>query len=175
MSAGRAALTSIRPTAPLSLLNVNMGDQAELGTRDCGCALQRLGFTTHLHGIRSYEKFTAGGMTFLGVDVLRILEEVLPARFGGGPGDYQLVEDDAADARARIRLLVRPSVGVVDPDAVADAFLTAMGDGSAADRVMSLAWRNARVLHVERRAPIVQPSGKIRPAHVPRLPGLPPR
>lgn len=33
-------------------------------------------------------------MTFLDTEVIRVLEEVLPARFGGSPTDCQLVEDD---------------------------------------------------------------------------------
>lgn len=62
---------------------------------------ERLGWTLHLHGIRSVEKLTAAGMTFLDSDVIRVLEEVLPGRFGGGPTHYQLVEEeDAEDGRA---------------------------------------------------------------------------
>ena len=36
-------------------------------------------------------------MTFLDSDVIRVLEEVLPARFGGGPTDFQLVEQEDDD------------------------------------------------------------------------------
>src|SRR5262249_44513834 len=100
--AGRAILvTSLRPTAPPILLNVSMGDRAVLTRRRCGCPLEALGWRTHLHTIRSFEKLTAGGMTFLDTDVIRVLEEVLPARFGGGPTDYQLVEEDGADGQPR--------------------------------------------------------------------------
>ena len=159
-------VSSIRPTAPLVLLNVSTGDQAEMNTRECGCALQRLGWTTHLHTIRSHEKLTAGGMTFLDVDVLRVLEDVLPARFGGGPGDYQLVEEETLDGRPQLWLLVRPGVGSADLEAVAGAFLAAIGAGSPAEQVMSLVWRNARFLGVKRRPPVVLPSGKIRPIHL---------
>jgi hypothetical protein len=159
-------VSSIRPTAPLVLLNFSTGDQAEMTTRECGCALQRLGWTTHLHTVRSHEKLTAGGMTFLDVDVLRVLEDVLPARFGGGPGDYQLVEEETPDGRPQLWLLVRPGVGLADLEAVAGAFLTAIGAGSQAEQVMSLVWRNARFLGVKRRAPVVLPSGKIRTIHL---------
>jgi hypothetical protein len=160
-------VTALRPTAPLALLNVHLGDEARLGTRDCGCALEGLGWTTPLHGIRSDQKLTAGGMTFLHVDVLRILEEVLPARCGGGPGDYQLVEDETADGRPRVRLLMRPGVGPADPATVARAFLDALGAGSAAEAVMRRAWDAAQLLTVERQAPLALPSGKLRPVHAP--------
>ena len=143
-----------------------------MSTRECGCALQRLGWTTHLHTIRSHEKLTSGGMTFLDVDVLRVLEDVLPARFGGGPGDYQLVEEETLDGRPQLWLLVRPSVGSADIEALTETFLAAVGAGSPAEQVMSLVWRNARFLGVKRRPPVVLPSGKIRPIHL--LSGLPP-
>src|SRR5262249_43810414 len=111
-------VTSLRSTAPLVLLNVSLGDQAVMADRICGCPLERRGWTPHLHSIRSYEKLTAGGMTSLDTDVVHVLEEVLPARFGGLPTHYQLVEGPADDGRPRVWLLVDPAVGPVDPEAV---------------------------------------------------------
>ncbi len=159
-------VTSLRMTAPLVLLNVALGDQAVVVDRRCGCPLEPLGWTRHLHTIRSYEKLTASGMTFLDADVIRVLEEVLPARFGGVPTDYQLVEEEAAGGLARVRLLVRPEVGPVDPDAVAMAFLDAISAGAGAERIMGQVWRDAQVLRVERRAPLATASGKILHLHV---------
>jgi len=158
-------ITSLRPTAPFMLLNVSLGDQATLVRRACGCPLETLGWTTHLHTIRSYEKLTAGGVTFLDSDVIRVLEEVLPARFGGAPTHYQLLEEEDGDGRPRLRLLVHPTVGPIDSDIVADAFLSAIGAGSGAERVMELLWRDGRFLRVERMAPRVTPSGKILHLH----------
>src|SRR5262249_47784638 len=94
LSARALLITSLRNRAPFIFLNVSLGDEAILERRDCGCPLERRGWRTHAHTIRSFEKLTAGGMTFLDVDVIRVLEEVLPARFGGGPADYQLVEEE---------------------------------------------------------------------------------
>jgi len=128
---GQALLiSSLRPTAPVILLNVSMGDQAELVQRACGCGLERLGWTTHVRTIRSFEKLTAGGMTFLDTDVIRVLEVVLPARFGGGPTDYQLIEDEADGGGACLRLLVHPAIGPLDADAVAQVFLEVIGSES---------------------------------------------
>jgi hypothetical protein len=154
-------ISSLRPTAPFVLLNVSMGDQAVVTQRTCGCPLERLGWTTHLHTIRSFEKLTAGGMTFLDTDVIRVLEEVLPERFGGGPTDYQLVEEEGDKGQPRLRLLVHPSVGPLDAAALADAFLTAIGGTSDATRVMELQWRDAGLLRVERCPPRTTASGKI--------------
>jgi hypothetical protein len=162
-------ISSLRPTAPFILLNVSMGDQAVMTRRACGCPLERLGWTTHLHTIRSYEKLTSGGMTFLDTDVIRVLEEVLPARFGGAPTDYQLVEDEAEDGSPRLRLLVHPAVGPLDTEAVSETFLTAIGTGSGVQRVSGLLWRDAGLLRVERLAPRTTASGKILHLHLEQM------
>jgi hypothetical protein len=159
-------ISSLRKTAPLILLNVSMGDRANLLRRDCGCGLERIGWSTHLHTIRSFEKLTAGGITFFDTDVIRVLEEVLPKRFGGGPTDYQLVEEETISGNPCLRLLVDPSIGPVEDAVVADAFLDAIGEGSGGPRVAELVWREAGVLQVERREPERTRSGKILHFHV---------
>jgi hypothetical protein len=160
--------TSLRRTTPLIMLNLSMGDQATLGPRACGCPLERLGWTTHVHGAQSREKLTAGGMTFYDVDVVRILEQLLPHRFGGGPTDYQLVEHETATGEPVVRLLVHPQVGPLDAARVAEAFLAALGTGSGAERIMGTVWRDAKLLQVERRAPLTGASGKILHLHAAR-------
>jgi hypothetical protein len=157
-------VTSLRRTAPVILLNVSLGDQAVVERRACGCPLETEGWTTHLHTIRSFEKLTLGGMTFLDTDVIRVLEQVLPARFGGGPTHYQLVEE-TADGRSTLRLLVHPDVGPLDAAAVADAFLRAIGGGSGVERVMELQWRQAGLPRVERRPPLATQGGKVLHLH----------
>ncbi len=161
-------LSSLRDTAPLILLNVSLGDQGIVTERRCGCALQRLGWTTHLSTIRSFEKLTAGGMTFLDSDLVHVIEDVLPARFGGTAADYQLVESEEAGGSAALRLLVHPRVGPVSSEGLIEAFLSAIGNGSGAHKVMGMLWRDARLLTVERRPPLMTPSGKILHLHVER-------
>src|SRR5207249_1754549 len=160
-----ALVSSLRPTAPFIMLNVSLGDRADLTERACGCALEQLGWTRHLHDVRSYAKLTAGGMTFFDTDVLRVLEQTLPTRFGGGPTDYQLVEEQTAAGHTRIRLLVHPRVGPLDDAAVADVFLSAIGGGSGVERIMELQWRRAGLLSVSREAPRVTSTGKILHLH----------
>lgn len=163
LPAGALLVSSLRTTAPLILLNVSMGDRAQLGRRSCGCPLERLGWRVHLHTIRSFEKLTAGGMTVLDGDVIRVLEEVLPGRFGGVPTDYQLVESHGGSPR--LRLILHPSLGPLDADAVARTFLAAIGSSSASNRMMATHWQEAGLLSVERRPPHVTPSGKILHVH----------
>jgi hypothetical protein len=154
-------LSSLRPSAPILLLNVSLGDEAVVVQRRCGCPMERLGWMTHVHSIRSFEKLTAASVNLLDADVIRVLEDVLPARFGGGPTHYQLVEDEGQVGDPRIRLLVHPDVGPVDCSAVAQAFLAAIGPGSGPDRIAALLWRDGRLLEVERQPPVTTQSGKI--------------
>jgi hypothetical protein len=146
-----------------------MGDEAVVTERRCGCPLARLGWETHLHTIRSREKLTAGGMTFLDTDVVRVLEVVLPARFGGGPTDYQLLEEEAADGRPRLRLLAHPEIGALDEARVVDTFLTEVGKTGRAEEVMARMWHDAGFLNVDRRPPYTTATGKILHLHVRRV------
>jgi hypothetical protein len=166
-------VTSLRRTAPQVMLNLSMGDQATLGHRACGCPLERLGWTTHVQRVLSREKLTAGGMTFYDTDVVSILERILPERFGGGPTDYQLVEDETAGGDPVVRLLVHPAVGPLHSARVAEAFLDAIAGESGAERIMGKLWRTAGLLQVERRPPVPAASGKILHLYVDRR-GRPP-
>jgi hypothetical protein len=154
-------VTSIRPTAPLILLNVSLGDQAELEKRDCGCPLDKLGWKNHLHSVRSFEKLTSSGMTFLDSDIMHVLEEVLPSRIGGTPLDYQLVEDETEGGNPRILLLVNPDLGPVNTEDVLHTFLQAIGKGSGAEKVMSLQWKSSGMISVQRERPRTTKTGKI--------------
>jgi hypothetical protein len=158
--------STIRASARLVLLNVSIGDEAEVvDDDDCGCPLSGLGWGRRLRGLRSREKLTTGGMGFLDVDVVQILEDVLPRRFGGGPTDYQLVEMEGESGEPRVRLLVHPSLGPLDTRVVADTFLEALGPGSGVERAMALQWRESHSLVVERRVPLRSAVGKIQHLH----------
>jgi hypothetical protein len=107
-------------------------------------------------------------MTFHDTDAARILDETLPARLGGDPGDYQLVEDETPDGRSRLRLLVHPHVGPVDAGAVTETFLATLRARGGARGVTALVWRSAGLLQVERRVPEMTRAGKV--LHVHRAP-----
>ncbi|MCC7104060.1 MAG: hypothetical protein IT307_02875 [Chloroflexi bacterium] len=161
-------VTSFSRAARLVLVNLSVGDQAEMGERACSCPLSALGWRTHLSSIRSFEKLTAGGMTFLDRDIVRVLEEVLPARFGGGPTDYQVVEDETERGEALLRLLVHPDVGPLDHATVREVFLQSVGGGDGTKRLMELQWRGSTIIRVEREAPRRTAAGKILHLHVSR-------
>jgi phenylacetate-coenzyme A ligase PaaK-like adenylate-forming protein len=164
-------LTSLRPKSRLLLLNTSLGDRATMAQRACACALGNVGWTTHLHGISAYAKVTAGGMTMFDSDLVRVLEDILPARFGGGPAQYQLVEDETDEGQPRLLLAVDPSIGPVDEAALIAAFLDGISGGSSGvEHVMELQWRSARLVRVVRERPQPSASGKIRHLIRDRLP-----
>lgn len=128
--------------------------------------MEATGWPLRVRAVRSYEKLTAGGIAFLDVDIARVLEEVLPARFGGAPLDYQIVEEAGPSGRPTVRLRVHPDLGTLDEGAVVDAFLTAIGAGRGGTRLTELLWREGRVVRIERTPPARTESGKILHLHV---------
>src|SRR5207244_10868103 len=105
---------------PTLMLTVESGDYGLLEHRPCGCPFGRLGFNLHLRQIRSYEKLTSEGVTFLGTELIRLVEEVLPARFGGSATDYQLVEEEESGL-PRVSIVIDPRLGEVNHVAVVSA------------------------------------------------------
>jgi len=159
-------LTTLHPSVPKLLLNVENGDYATMIERDCGCPLQKVGFTRHLHTIRSFEKFTSEGMNYFGTDMFELLEKAIPSEFGGGPGDYQLVEEEDPSGQTRLTLLVHPEVGELDEQRLLTALQDGLAQGSRDNRFMAKVWQVAGTLRVRREAPHASQRGKILPLHI---------
>ena len=162
---GALCLTTLLPASPKLLVNAEVDDYGVLDEHRCGCPLEDLGLVRHLHTIRSFDKLTSEGMSFVGTDLIRLVEHVLPGRFGGDATSWQLVEEER-DGLPAVELRVHPDVGPVDPDAVVDAALEHLGRVSAAHRMMADAWRQARTLRVVREPPVATAAAKILPLHV---------
>jgi hypothetical protein len=158
--------TSLLPSSPKVLINVESDDYGLVESRRCGCPLEEIGLGTHLRMVRSYRKLTGEGVTLVGSEMVRILEEVLPARFGGSPLDYQLIEEEDDRGFTRLSLVISPRVQVNDEGAVRDAVLAALAGGSdAADAARSL-WTQAGTLRVKRMEPVWTARGKLMPLHL---------
>jgi hypothetical protein len=162
--------TSLLPSSPKVLINVESDDYGLVESRRCGCPLEEIGLGTHLRMVRSYRKLTGEGVTLVGSEMVRILEEVLPARFGGSPLDYQLIEEEDGRGFTRLSLVISPRVRVDDEGAVVDAVLAALAGGSdAADSARSL-WAQAGTFQVKRMDPVLTARGKLMPLHLEREP-----
>jgi hypothetical protein len=162
-------LTSLLPSTQKILLNVESGDYGTLFERRCGCPLDDLGFHWHLRDVLSYEKLVSDGMLFVGDDLMRIVDELLPARFGGDATDYQFVEREE-NGMPHVDLRINPRLGVIDESLVVESVLGALSTG-APNRTMAVSrWRDGKTLRVRREAPLGTTSAKILPLHFDRSP-----
>jgi len=153
--------TTLHPFAPRVLVNVGNGDHATITARSCGCPLERVGFTRHVHTVRSFEKLTGEGMNYFGATLPDVLERVLPAEFGGGPGDYQLVEEEDERGQARVTLLVDPGVGPLDEGRVLMRLQEGLAAGSRNNRFMTAIWQDTGAFGLRREPPRASARGKV--------------
>jgi len=156
--------TTLLPFAPRFLINAEMDDAGILEPAACQCAFSAAGMNLQVRDIFSYGKLTGQGVTLCGTDVLPILEQALPRRFGGEAGDYQLVEREGTQ-QTQLVLRVSPRVGVTATVEVRDFFLAEIRrcyGGSLAARV----WNHSAGLEVVVTEPAVTPAGKVLPLHV---------
>jgi len=161
------ACTSLLPSTPKILLNVENDDYGRLETKNCGCIFGKLGFDRHLSSIRSLSKLTGRGMTIIGSDMVRILEDVLPGKFGGAPTDYQLEEEEDARGGVMLNLAISPEVGAVDENEVVKTVLAELQKSAQGGKLASGLWSQAAALRVKRSRP-VSSCGKVMPLHLPK-------
>ena len=152
--------TTLHDSAGRLLLNGDVGDYAKLDERNCGCAMHELGLTLHIHGVRSYEKLTAEGMAYPIDELADILESRLPAEFGGGPCDYQLVEEESADGRTHLTLRIHPRLGDLDEAQILSRLVDELGRTDSRQRFMTETWRKRGTFRATREAPRTSLRGK---------------
>ena len=101
-------------------------------------------------------------MTFHGTNLVRVLEEILPAKAGGRPGDYQLVECEGPRHATMLRLHISPRANVTDVDRVRELFLSHIRSewgGALATRV----WAHSGAVEAVVAEPYVTRTGKVHP------------
>lgn len=167
-AAGSTALepllcTTLYPEASVFQLNVENGDSAVLEQRDCGCLLGDVGYNLLIHRVRSFEKFTCQGMNYAFTDLYPLLEDRLPKLFGGGPGDYQLVEEGQSGGEVYLTLRVHPGVGSVDEAKLIEALGEGLSQSSRSQQFMARIWQDAGALRIRRESPTVSSRGKVSP------------
>jgi hypothetical protein len=156
--------TTLTPYASRALINAEMDDSGIIEKVDCECLFGRIGYSRQIRDIASFGKLTGLGMTLAGTDVLSILEEILPRRFGGSPGDYQLVEGEGI-AQTMMTLRVNPRTGASNADDIQRCFLDELKKlygGTLTARM----WQHAEAVHVVIAPPISTPTGKVLPLHL---------
>ena len=163
-------VTCLLPSSPRILLNAESDDYGVLETRSCGCALERLGVTTHVREIRSFQKLTGEGVTLIGSDMVYVLEEVLPARFGGSGLDYQVMEEEDDDGLTRVSILVSPRISISDESEVIETVLRSL-KGRLQSGGAGRLWGQGGTLRVIRREPVWTARGKLMPLYIPKRHG----
>jgi hypothetical protein len=160
--------TSLLYESPKLLLNVGMGDYADISSPDCGCEFSEIGFNTQISNIRSYEKLTGEGVTFVETDFIRIIEKDLPEAFGGTSTDYQLLEGEDDNGLTRLQLLVSPRVGEIVEARVLEKFMSLLRraeDNWWAQSGTEM-WKQSQMVRIKREFPIPTSSGKILPFYL---------
>jgi hypothetical protein len=156
--------TNLLPFAARFLINAEMDDAGILEPFECDCEYARAGMNFRIRDIFSYGKLTGQGITLMGGDIVRLLESELPRRFGGAPGDYQLVEYDGT-RQAQLELRISPRTGAAAPAAVRDYLLHEIRGcygGSLASRV----WMHSGGLEAVVAEPFATRTGKVLPLHL---------
>lgn len=143
--------------------NVENGDYGVFESRDCGCALERVGLTGHLHDIRSYEKFTGEGMNYYYGELYEFVERTLPSEFGGSIGDYQIAEEEDEAGQTRLTLRVEPKLGEIDELKLLARLRAELGRGALGNEFQARVWAEAGTLRVRRETPVASARGKILP------------
>lgn len=161
-------LTTLRDTAPKVMLNYQSDDYGIVETRSCGCELESYGYTTHLRKIHSYSKLLGEGVTLIGNEMVHIIEQVLPARFGGSILDYQLMEEEDSQGFTRLYLLISPRLQIPNEDEVVKIVLEGMRNASPTADATRLMWQQTNTIRIRRAEPIPTPAGKVLPLYIRR-------
>ena len=155
-------LTTIHHTVRTTAINLVSDDFAVVEDRECACELGTLGLSTHIHSIRSFEKLTGEGVTFLGEPLIDLVERVLPARYGGALTDYQFAEREI-DGVTRLELRVSPRVGPLNGANMVETVLDFLQARDGGAHVMSDIWRASGTVEVVREEPEPTRNGKVLP------------
>ncbi len=159
--------TTLLYESPKLLLNVGMGDYGKLSAAACSCKFSDLGFDTTLSNIRSYEKLTGEGVTFVDTDFVRIIEKDLPETFGGKSTDYQVAEEEDSQGFTRLQLRISPRVGKVNERAVLEKFMQLLRHGERSPESWAQSGvemgQQSDLVRIKRDDPLSTASGKVLP------------
>ncbi len=155
-------LTSLLPTAPVISINVELGDRAVVDEGRCGCQWEEIGLTTHLRRVSSFRRSKTEGMTVSARALSRVVEEVLPARYGGSSVDYQWIEEEDGSSFTRLWLRIDPRVGPLNEAEMVDVILAELRPVEGGSLAAEM-WRQAQTIRVLREPPLATSSGKVLP------------
>ena len=160
---GPLFFSSLHPVMPKILINVQLGDEARVYHRPCGCGFEKLGFHTHLSMVRSYERLTSQGMSVPCLTLERAVDNLLTVKYGGTSLDYQWLEVEDKRGESGLKLRISPNLGFLDEEQVIRDVLNELQKGGEGERVMSEIWRQSGAIFVIREFPKPTKRGKLVP------------
>jgi hypothetical protein len=152
--------TSILPQSPRIFINAEVGDTGVIEPATCDCLFSKLGFDLQVRDIAAISMVTAQGITIEVSELVPLLEEALPSRFGGHPGDYQLHEREAG-AQTEIVLRIRPGVSTVGPGEILKHFLGEV-KRVCGGSLSVVSWLHSAGIRAELAPPVLAATGKFR-------------
>jgi hypothetical protein len=161
--------TTLLASCPKFMLNVESDDYGVLERRHCGCLMGALGYDLHFHTIRSYEKLTSEGMNFRGSDLIKLVEETLPKRFGGYPTDYQFLETEEGGL-PKVNLLVSPRIGNLIEEDIVAVVIDTLNNFPGSSENYAERWREGDTLRVLRQEPRSTIASKVLALHIEKPP-----
>jgi hypothetical protein len=147
----RLLFTSLSTNVGQIMLNTDIGDEARLEDRPCGCRLGDLGLTRHVSRVRSRAKLTGEGMALLGGE-LDDAVAVCVERHGGSPNDYQFWEHDEGAGATRLVLAIAPDVKI-DEGRFLDEVLDRLRSSATSGALVADVWKKAATLQLVRARP----------------------
>jgi hypothetical protein len=158
--------TSLHHETPSVLLNVENDDYGRISVDPtaCSCELGAVGVRQRISSIQGMTKVTAEGMTVPGEVLARLVERELPRRFGGGPSDYQFVQQGVG-RKARLMLRINPDLVDIRESDVAATVLRELRT-TPAGLLASEMWSEVQTLDVLRASPEPTRSGKLLPLSI---------
>lgn len=154
--------TTLQPAAGQLMLNMENDDYGSVDVGpSCDGPLEALGLRTTVRQVRGMSKVVAGGVTVDGELLVRMVDVLLPERFGGAPSDYQFSEA-GEDGVARLELRIAPRLPGIDPAAVVDAVESALRQDELG-LLATAVWASTGAVTVVREPPRTAPSGKTLP------------
>ena len=121
-----------------------------------GCEFADVHDLTRRHGLEGYPAD----------ELIEVLELRLPAAFGGGPSDYQLVEEEDERGPVHLTLRIHPRLGELDETRVLAHFISAIGSMGENQRFVAESWRGRGTFRVARLAPRTSARGKMMSVHL---------
>jgi hypothetical protein len=154
--------TTLSSHTPKVLLNAELGDSGTMTQRNCDCSFGKLGMNLHVSEVRSFDKFTYEGMTLPGSILDEVISELVQ-NAGGGPDDYQYIENQNEEGLIKLTISISPHVKIPDEKVFADTILQNLQSKSAAANIASYFWKQADTLQIVREIPQISRGFKMLP------------